>query len=102
MTTPTIERSLTVNGAQHATDLPPETTLLYLLREGLGLTGCKVGCGEGECGTCTVLVDDRPVRSCITPAGTVAGHQIRTIEGLEENGRLHPLQQAFLDAGALQ
>src|ERR671933_1002804 len=93
---------LDVNGVRRAVDVAAERQLLSVLRDELGLTGCKIGCGEGECGACTVLVDDRPVRSCITPTGAVAGHQIRTIEGPQENGRLHPLQQAFLDAGALQ
>jgi aerobic-type carbon monoxide dehydrogenase small subunit (CoxS/CutS family) len=93
---------LNVNGVRRAVDVAAERQLLGVLRDELGLTGSKIGCGEGECGACTVLVDDRPVRSCITPTGAVAGHQIRTIEGLEENGRLHPLQQAFLDAEALQ
>src|SRR5919199_4313712 len=93
---------LNVNGTRRAVDVAAGRQLLGVLRDEMGLTGCKIGCGEGECGACTVLVDDRPIRSCITPVGAVAGHQIRTIEGLEENGRLHPLQQAFLDAGALQ
>src|ERR687886_2851984 len=93
---------LKVNGARRAVDVDAERQLLGVLRDDLGLTGCKIGCGEGECGACTVLVDDRPIRSCITPVGAGAGRQVRTIEGLEEHGRLHPLQQAFLDAGALQ
>jgi len=91
-----------VNGASLAVDTSAEQTLLAVLREELDLTGCKISCGEGECGACTVLVDDRPVRSCITPVGTVVGRRVRTIEGLEERGRLHPLQQAFLDAAAFQ
>ena len=93
---------LTVNGARLAVDADAEQPLLGVLRDDLGLTGCKIGCGEGECGACTVLVDDQPSRSCITPVGTVAGRRVRTIEGLEQEGRLHPLQQAFLDLGALQ
>ncbi len=93
---------LNVNGARLAVDAAAEQPLLHVLRDDLGLTGCKIGCGEGECGACTVLVDDQPCRSCITPAGAITGRQVRTIEGLEEHGRLHPLQQAFLDAGALQ
>src|SRR5207248_67688 len=73
-----------------------------VLREHLDLTGGKYGCGEGECGACTVLVDGEAVRSCITPAGSFRGKEILTIEGVERDGRLHPLQQAFLDAGAFQ
>ncbi|HEY1120405.1 MAG TPA: (2Fe-2S)-binding protein [Haloferula sp.] len=79
-----------------------ERPLLGILREELGLTGCKAGCGESQCGACTVLVDDKPVRSCITPAGSVADGKIRTIEGLAVEDVLHPVQQAFLDADALQ
>src|SRR5262249_19737113 len=66
------------------------------------LTGTKYGCGEGQCGACTVLVDGRPTRSCLVKAATLSGASITTIEGLEENGRLHPVQQAFLDVGAMQ
>ncbi len=93
---------LHVNGREVPLQADGDRTLLELLRDALGLTGCKYGCGEGQCGSCTVLVDDRPVRSCITKAGTVADSKIRTVEGLEENGKLHPVQQAFLDADALQ
>jgi len=93
---------LTVNGTRLAVDVEAEQLLLGVLREELDLTGCKIGCGEGACGACTVLVDDQPIRSCITPVDSVAGRRVRTIEGLEQHGRLHPLQQAFLDAGALQ
>jgi aerobic-type carbon monoxide dehydrogenase small subunit (CoxS/CutS family) len=102
MNTPTAERSLTVNGVEHATDLAPETALMYLLRERLGLTGCKIGCGEGACGTCTVLVDDVPVRACVTPLADAIGRRVLTIEGLAVAGGLHPLQRAFLDAQAFQ
>jgi aerobic-type carbon monoxide dehydrogenase small subunit (CoxS/CutS family) len=94
--------ALIVNGAARAVDVPAEQPLLGVLRDELGLTGCKIGCGEGECGACTALVDGEPIRSCITPVGAVAGRQLLTIEGLERNGELHPLQQAFLDVGALQ
>ena len=73
-----------------------------MLRDDLGLTGSKIGCGEGECGACTVLADGVAVRSCVTPVGDVAGKRILTIEGLERDGRLHPLQQAFLDQQAFQ
>jgi aerobic-type carbon monoxide dehydrogenase small subunit (CoxS/CutS family) len=93
---------LNVNGATLAIDAPAERPLLGVLRDQLGLTGCKIGCGEGECGACTVLVDGRPTRSCITPVGAAAGRPVLTIEGLEQAGRLHPLQLAFLDHDALQ
>jgi aerobic-type carbon monoxide dehydrogenase small subunit (CoxS/CutS family) len=76
--------------------------VISVLRDDLALTGAKCGCGEGQCGACTVLVDGLPVRSCTTKVGSVAGKAITTIEGLEENGKLHPLQQAFLEAGAMQ
>src|SRR3954452_20407653 len=91
-----------VNGSTQPLDVADDETLLGVLREQLGLTGCKIGCGEGACGACTVLVDDQVTRSCITPVGDVAGRQVRTIEGLEVSGELHPLQQAFLDADAMQ
>jgi aerobic-type carbon monoxide dehydrogenase small subunit (CoxS/CutS family) len=76
--------------------------LLWVLRDELELTGSKYGCGEGQCGACTVLIDGAPVRSCITRASTVAGKQITTIEGIAQNGRLHPLQEAFMQADAMQ
>lgn len=94
--------TLIVNGAPLAVAAAPEQSLLMVLREELDLTGCKIGCGEGACGACTVLVDDQPAHACITPVGAVAGRRVRTIEGLEVDGQLHPLQQAFLDIGALQ
>jgi aerobic-type carbon monoxide dehydrogenase small subunit (CoxS/CutS family) len=93
--------SLVVNGTSHQVEVRPDETLLFVLRDRLGLTGAKYGCGEGQCGACTVLLGDKAVRSCVTPA--VSGTQpITTIEGLETNGRLHPVQQAFLDAEAFQ
>src|SRR6476661_9261315 len=95
-------RKLNVNGKELPVDVAPDQRLLYVLRDDLDLTGTKYGCGEGQCGACTVLVDDTPVRSCMTPIGSVAGKRITTIEGIAENGRLHPIQQAFLDAGAFQ
>jgi aerobic-type carbon monoxide dehydrogenase small subunit (CoxS/CutS family) len=79
-----------------------EATLLMVLREHLGLTGCKPGCGEGECGACTIVLDGKAVRSCVTEARHAQGKDVLTIEGLEANGQLHPLQQAFLDNGAFQ
>lgn len=93
---------LRVNGKVLRVDADPSRNLLSVLRDDLDLTGAKYGCGEGQCGSCTVLLDGVAVRSCITPLKAAAGKQITTIEGLEKNGRLHPLQQAFLDAGALQ
>jgi aerobic-type carbon monoxide dehydrogenase small subunit (CoxS/CutS family) len=91
-----------VNGGRHLIDAAPERTLLTVLRDELDLTGTKYGCGEGQCGACTVLIDGAPARSCQTRAGAMGGHKITTIEGLEEHGRLHPLQQAFLDVEAMQ
>src|SRR5271157_170610 len=93
---------LNVNRTRHPVDVDAETSLLTALRDQLDLTGSRYGCGEGQCGACTVLIDGLPRRSCITKVGTVASQQITTIEGLEQSGRLHPLQQAFLDAGAMQ
>jgi aerobic-type carbon monoxide dehydrogenase small subunit (CoxS/CutS family) len=93
---------LEINGKKHAVEYDPETPLLEVLRNELGLTGSKYGCGEGQCGACTVLLDGVARRSCITPASAARGRKITTIEGLEKEGRLHPVQQAFLDAGAFQ
>jgi aerobic-type carbon monoxide dehydrogenase small subunit (CoxS/CutS family) len=93
---------LTVNDVVLAVSTAADQPLLHVLRDELGLTGCKIGCAEGVCGACTVLVDDRAVRSCITPVGEVGLRRVRTIEGLEQGGRLHPLQQAFLDNDAMQ
>jgi aerobic-type carbon monoxide dehydrogenase small subunit (CoxS/CutS family) len=94
--------ALRVNGKKLQVDADPERSLLSVLREDLDLTGSKYGCGEGQCGACTVLLDDVPTRSCVTPVGVAAAMSITTIEGVEENGRLHPLQQAFIDADAMQ
>ena len=93
---------LTVNGKARSVDVEPDATLLNVLREQLDLTGPKYGCGEGQCGACTVLIDGRPRRACITSVKAAAGRQVTTIEGLERNGRLHPLQQAFLDLDVMQ
>jgi aerobic-type carbon monoxide dehydrogenase small subunit (CoxS/CutS family) len=93
---------LTVNGSHHSIDAEPDRTLLTALRDELDLTGTKYGCGEGQCGACTVMIDGLPARSCQTRAAAVAGRHITTIEGLEEHGRLHPLQDAFLETGAFQ
>ena len=91
-----------VNGKRFPVNYPPDTPLLYVLRDELGLTGSKYGCGEGQCGACTVLLGGAPRRSCQIPLSAAAGRPITTIEGLEKDGRLHPVQQAFLDAGAFQ
>jgi aerobic-type carbon monoxide dehydrogenase small subunit (CoxS/CutS family) len=93
---------LTVNGSRREVDVDPETFLLSVLRDELDLTGSKYGCGEGQCGACTVLVEGQATRSCVTPVAAATGKAVTTIEGLEENGRLHPVQEAFLDAGAAQ
>jgi aerobic-type carbon monoxide dehydrogenase small subunit (CoxS/CutS family) len=93
---------LHINGAKRPVDSDPDRTLLSVLRDDLGLTGAKYGCGEGECGACTVLIDGRMARSCSTRVGAAADKQIRTIEGLAQADKLHPVQEAFLEAGALQ
>ncbi len=94
--------SLRVNGSDRPIDAEDDRTLLSVLRDDLELTGAKYGCGEGRCGACTVLVDGEPVRSCTARVGAIGDRAITTIEGLERDGRLHPLQQAFLDVGAFQ
>jgi aerobic-type carbon monoxide dehydrogenase small subunit (CoxS/CutS family) len=94
--------SLVVNGSQHQVDAAPDEPLLYVLRNRLELTGTKYGCGEGQCGACTVLLDGSPVRSCITSASAAAGKKITTIEGLANGEHLDPVQQAFLEAEAFQ
>ena len=91
------EITLQVNGASHTVDVEPSTPLLYILRNDLDLSGPRFGCGLGQCGACTVLVDGRAVRSCITPTSSVVGQQITTLEGLSQNGRLDPVQQAWID-----
>jgi aerobic-type carbon monoxide dehydrogenase small subunit (CoxS/CutS family) len=98
---PTI-KELHVNGAKRAVDADAERSLLSVLRDDLDLTGCKYGCGEGRCGACTVLLEGQPIRSCQLRVGTAAGKQIRTIEDLARDGKLHPLQEAFVKADALQ
>ena len=95
-------KELHVNGSRRPVDADEGRTLLSVLRDDLDLTGCKYGCGEGRCGACTVLVDGRATRSCSTPVGTARGKKVQTIEGLAAGGRLHPLQEAFLELGALQ
>src|SRR6516165_6836455 len=94
--------SFRVNGQSHTVDVDPTTPLLYVLSDDLGLRGPKFGCGLGQCGCCTVLIKGRPVRSCVTPASTVAGSEITTLEGLGTVDKLHPIQQAFVDEQAMQ
>lgn len=93
---------LAVNGHSCSVDADPQTSLLTVLRDYLDLTGSKYGCGEGQCGACTVLIDGKAQRSCVTRVGAVAQKPIITIEGLASGEELHPLQRAFLEAGALQ
>jgi nicotinate dehydrogenase subunit A len=93
---------LQINGAPRQITAEKDRSLLSVLRDDLLLAGCKYGCGEGECGACTVIIDGRATRSCITPIGDCDGKRITTVEGLETGGKLHPVQQAFLDAGAMQ
>ena len=93
---------LNVNGTRRRIDADAGRTLLSVLREDLDLTGTKYGCGEGQCAACTVLVDGQPTLACITMVGEVAGKRIVTIEGLALEGKLHPVQEAFLEADAMQ
>ncbi len=94
--------TLNVNGKKMTVDVDSTVSLLSVLRNDLNLTGSKYGCGEGQCGACTVLLDAQPIRSCTTQVGRAAGKQIVTIEGLEKDGKLHPLQEAFIKADAMQ
>ena len=93
---------LQINGAARRVDADPERMLLYVLRNDLDLTGCKYGCGEGRCGACTVLIDGKAIRSCNTPVAKAQDKKIQTIEGVADGDKLHPLQEAFLEVGALQ
>jgi aerobic-type carbon monoxide dehydrogenase small subunit (CoxS/CutS family) len=93
---------LDVNGSKRRIDADADRTLLSVLRDDLDLTGAKYGCGEGQCAACTVLIDGVPTRSCLTKVGAAAGKRIVTIEGLAPNGRLHPVQEAFIEADAMQ
>jgi aerobic-type carbon monoxide dehydrogenase small subunit (CoxS/CutS family) len=93
---------LTVNGKKYPVSGVEEQALLFVLRDDFQLPGAKYGCGEGQCGACTVLVDGKPIRSCITPVSSVVGKSITTIEGLEHEGKLHPVQEAFLAEDAMQ
>jgi carbon-monoxide dehydrogenase small subunit len=92
----------TLNGKKTEVLIDPTQNLLWVLRNHFGLTGTKFGCGMGFCGACTILVDNEPVRSCMLPVGDIAGKKVMTIEGLEKNGKLHPVQKAFVDHDALQ
>jgi len=93
---------LRVNGQEHRVDVPARQPLLTTLRETLGLTGTKYGCGEGQCGACTVMIDGKPARSCRTDTAAVAGKNVTTVEGLSRGGELHPIQAAFLKHEAFQ
>jgi carbon-monoxide dehydrogenase small subunit len=98
-----VQIQLNVNGLAYKKEVEPRRTLLELIREDLELTGTKEGCGLGECGTCTVLLDGKPIKSCITLAVQANGREVTTIEGMEgADGTLHPIQQAFIDHGAIQ
>jgi len=94
--------SLTVNGQQHTVEVEDRWTLVELLRDHLGLTGTRIGCNRGECGACTVLIDDQPAYSCSTLAVWADGRRIRTVEGVEQNGKVSTLQQAFIEHNAPQ
>ena len=94
--------ALNVNGKRRTVDVDASVSLLSVLRDDLDLTGTKYGCGEGRCGACTVLLNGQLTRSCVTQVGRAAGKQITTIEGLEKDGKLHPLQEAFIKADAIQ
>jgi aerobic-type carbon monoxide dehydrogenase small subunit (CoxS/CutS family) len=93
---------LRINGEVHELAVEPQRTLLEALREDLGLTGAKEGCGTGECGSCTVLMDGKPILSCLTLAIEAEGKEVTTLEGLASHGELHPLQRAFIKHGAIQ
>jgi aerobic-type carbon monoxide dehydrogenase small subunit (CoxS/CutS family) len=97
-----VNLAFTLNGRPCATEAPEHWTVLDLLRDGLSLMGTKYGCGEGVCGTCTVLADGRPIRACLVLAAHVRGRALVTVEGLEADGRLDPLQRAFAERGAAQ
>jgi len=94
--------TLKVNGQSHSVDVDPATPLLYVLGEELGLNGPKFGCGLSQCGACTVIVNERAIRSCVTPVKTVEGMEITTLEGIGTTEKLHPLQKAFIEEQAAQ
>jgi aerobic-type carbon monoxide dehydrogenase small subunit (CoxS/CutS family) len=93
---------LNINGKKYEVNVQPDAELLFVLRNDLDLTGTKYGCGEGACGACIVLINGKATRSCVTPVRAAAGKDITTIEGLENNGKLHPVQEAFLKADPFQ
>ncbi len=97
-----VEVILSVNGKTHAAALEPSMSLLDFLRDTLGYKGAKLCCNTGECGACTILFNGKPVNSCVVLGADAAGAKIITVEGLAEDGRLHPVQQAFIDTGAVQ
>ncbi|HJM42707.1 MAG: (2Fe-2S)-binding protein [Nitrospinota bacterium] len=97
-----MECTLDINGRSHTVSVRPDETLLDALRERLNLTGSKEGCGEGDCGACTIQVDGRAVNACLLLAADAGGREIRTIEGLAENGELSPVQRAFVENGGIQ
>lgn len=94
--------NFTINGMQREVEVSPSMRLLDVIRDVLGLTGTKEGCGEGECGACTVLIDGKPVNSCLVLVGQVQGREVTTIEGISDGKELHPLQKAFISEGAVQ
>ena len=94
--------TLTVNGARHTSPAAPDTPLLYVLRNDIGINSAKYGCGAAQCGACTVLLDGQPIRSCVYPASAAAKGQVTTLEGLGDTRRLHALQRAFIDEQAAQ
>ena len=94
--------TLRINGTSHSVDVESETPLLWVIRDSIGLTGTKFGCGISQCGACTVHLDGQPVQSCVTPASAAVGKAITTIEGLAKNGKLHAVQQAWIDVGVPQ
>lgn len=95
-------KTISVNGKQYSVVSEPDIPLLFVLRDEIGLTGTKYGCGEGQCGACTVIINGVARRSCLTPLADAVGKSITTIEGLERNGNLHPVQAAFIEADAYQ
>lgn len=98
----TVSIEFTLNGAKTKVAVPANMTLVHLLREELGLTGTKIGCDKGECGACAVLIDGKSMNSCLVLAAQVDGKEVTTIEGLENEGKLHPIQEAFIEEGAIQ